>query len=105
IDRFDFSSAYSYKSSKHRLYRNHWLDCDCSGLSGFSTNRCLDFESGTIVLDYTNSGLCRYFNWFFLEKFAKMGWKALVVGMCVLLGTYIGSAVIAEIVLRIQGII
>lgn len=39
------------------------------------------------------------------KSFAKMGWKALVVGMCVLFGTYIGSAIIAEIVLRIQGII
>lgn len=37
--------------------------------------------------------------------FAKMGWKTIIVGMLVLLGTYLGSAVIAEIILRIQGII
>lgn len=37
--------------------------------------------------------------------FAKMGWKTIIVGMLVLLGTYLGSAIIAEIILRIQGIV
>ncbi len=37
--------------------------------------------------------------------FAKMGWKTIIIGMLVLLGTYLGSAVIAEIILRIQGIV
>lgn len=37
--------------------------------------------------------------------FAKLGWKTIVVGIVVLIGTYLGSAVIAEIVLRIQGVI
>lgn len=37
--------------------------------------------------------------------FAKLGWKTIVVGMVVLLSTYVGSAVVAHIVLKIQGII
>lgn len=37
--------------------------------------------------------------------FAKLGWKTIVIGMLVLLGTYLGSAVVAEIILRIQGIV
>ncbi|KKE79981.1 hypothetical protein NSA56_14175 [Oceanobacillus caeni] len=37
--------------------------------------------------------------------FAKLGWRSIVVGTCVLLGTFLGSAIIAEIVLRIQGVI
>jgi len=37
--------------------------------------------------------------------FTKLGWRALVVATFVFLGTFLGSAVIAEIVLRIQGII
>lgn len=37
--------------------------------------------------------------------FAKLGWKTIVVGIVVLIGTYLGSAVMAEIVLRIQGVI
>lgn len=37
--------------------------------------------------------------------FTKLGWRALVVATCVFLGTFLGSAIIAEIVLRIQGII
>lgn len=37
--------------------------------------------------------------------FAKLGWRTIVVGMFVLLGTFMGSAIIAEVVLRFQGII
>ncbi|UXV37749.1 hypothetical protein [Staphylococcus simulans] len=37
--------------------------------------------------------------------FAKLGWKTIVVGMVILMSTYIGSAVVAHIVLKIQGII
>ena len=37
--------------------------------------------------------------------FRSLGWRAVVVSLLVLVGTYLGSAVIAEIILRIQGII
>lgn len=37
--------------------------------------------------------------------FAKLGWKTIVVGMVILMSTYVGSAVVAHIVLKIQGII
>lgn len=39
------------------------------------------------------------------NSFIKIGWRAIIVGSVVLLGTYLGSAVISEIVLRIQGVI
>ncbi|AYU54299.1 Uncharacterised protein [Staphylococcus piscifermentans] len=37
--------------------------------------------------------------------FAKLGWRTVVVGLVVLMGTYVGSAVVAQIVLKLQGII
>lgn len=37
--------------------------------------------------------------------FAKLGWRTIIVGLVVLMGTYIGSAVVAQIVLKLQGII
>ena len=38
-----------------------------------------------------------------MEAFKKSGWKIVVVGVFVFLGTFLGSAVVAEVVLRIQG--
>lgn len=38
------------------------------------------------------------------QDFAKLGWKTIVVGIVILLSTYVGSALVAEIVLRIQGL-
>ncbi|WP_099159610.1 hypothetical protein [Virgibacillus ndiopensis] len=54
----------------------------------------------TPILAYAGISIGR--SW---TDFAKLGWKTVVIGMCVLLGTYLGSAVVAEIILRIQGII
>lgn len=54
----------------------------------------------TPILAYAGVSIGR--SWF---DFVKLGWKTIIVGMAVLLGTYLGSAVIAEIVLRMQGII
>ncbi|WP_170006383.1 hypothetical protein [Bacillus fonticola] len=54
----------------------------------------------TPILAYAGISIGR--SW---TDFAKLGWRTLVIGMFVLLGTYLGSALIAEIVLRIQGII
>ncbi|MFD2680295.1 hypothetical protein [Bacillus seohaeanensis] len=54
----------------------------------------------TPILAYAGIGIGR--SW---ADFAKLGWKTIIVGMCVLLGTFLGSAIIAEITLRLQGII
>ncbi len=54
----------------------------------------------TPILAYAGIAIGR--SW---ADFAKLGWRSLVVGSLVLLGTYLGSAVIAEIILRVQGII
>ena len=54
----------------------------------------------TPVLAYAGVAIGR--SW---ADFAKMGWKSIVVGMCVLTGTFLGSALIAEVILRVQGII
>ncbi|CEG28624.1 hypothetical protein [Bacillus sp. B-jedd] len=54
----------------------------------------------TPILAYAGISIGR--SW---TDFAKLGWKTIIIGMCVLLGTYLGSAIIAEIILRFQGII
>ncbi|WP_053367784.1 hypothetical protein [Bacillus sp. FJAT-27245] len=54
----------------------------------------------TPILAYAGISIGR--SW---ADFAKLGWKTIIIGMCVLLGTYLGSALIAEIILRIQGVI
>ena len=40
-----------------------------------------------------------------LSDFVKLGWRTLVVASLVMIGTFLGSAVIAEIIFRFQGII
>ena len=54
----------------------------------------------TPILAYAGIAIGR--SW---ADFRKLGWRSIIVGMCVLLGTYLGSAVIAEVILRWQGII
>ncbi|KGR88912.1 hypothetical protein CD30_17890 [Ureibacillus massiliensis 4400831 = CIP 108448 = CCUG 49529] len=54
----------------------------------------------TPILAYAGISIGR--SW---TDFAKLGWKTIIVGMFVLLGTFLGSAIIAEIILRMQGII
>ena len=38
-------------------------------------------------------------------EFKKMGWRGILVTLCVVVGTFIGSAVIAQIILSAQGLI
>jgi hypothetical protein len=54
----------------------------------------------TPILAYAGVSIGR--SWY---DFVQLGWKTIVVGMFVLLGTFLGSALIAEVVLRMQGII
>ncbi|WP_059104338.1 hypothetical protein [Shouchella shacheensis] len=54
----------------------------------------------TPILAYAGIAIGR--SW---TDFVNMGWRAMVVSACVLFGTLIGSAIIAELVLRFQGII
>ncbi|SFB02291.1 hypothetical protein SAMN04488072_105197 [Lentibacillus halodurans] len=54
----------------------------------------------TPILAYAGISIGR--SW---TDFVKLGWKTVVVGMCVLLGTFLGSAIVAEIILRFQGVI
>ncbi|WP_421662701.1 hypothetical protein [Lysinibacillus telephonicus] len=54
----------------------------------------------TPILAYAGISIGR--SW---TDFAKLGWKTIIVGMFVLLGTFLGSAIVAEIILRMQGII
>lgn len=54
----------------------------------------------TPILAYAGIAIGR--SW---ADFVKLGWRSIVVAMCVMLGTYIGSALIAEVILRFQGII
>jgi uncharacterized membrane protein YadS len=40
-----------------------------------------------------------------IEKLKKLSWKVFIVAIAVFIGTYFGSAIIAQIVLKLQGII
>lgn len=54
----------------------------------------------TPILAYAGVSIGR--SW---ADFKKLGWRTLIVATLVLTGTFLGSALIAEIVLRMQGII
>lgn len=54
----------------------------------------------TPVIAYLGISVGRSWN-----DFKKIGWKTFVVGTFVIFGSFIGSAIIAEVILRIQGII
>lgn len=54
----------------------------------------------TPILAYAGISIGR--NW---TDFKDMGWRSLVVAILVFIGTFLGSALIAEVVLRIQGVI
>ncbi|MGO4888229.1 hypothetical protein ACJ2A9_10765 [Anaerobacillus sp. MEB173] len=54
----------------------------------------------TPILAYAGIAIGR--SW---SDFVKLGWRSIVVAVCVFFGTFLGSALIAEIILRIQGII
>lgn len=64
------------------------------------TNQVNTLAIATPILAYAGISIGR--NW---VDFTKLGWRALVVATCVFLGTFLGSAIIAEIILRWQGLI
>lgn len=65
-----------------------------------STSKIHTLGLCTVILAY--SGVAIGKNWF---EFKKMGWKGIVVTLLVILGTFLGSAVIAQFVLKAQGVI
>lgn len=54
----------------------------------------------TPILAYAGIAIGR--SW---TDFMKLGWKTIIVASLVMLGTFLGSAVIAEVVLKMQGLI
>ena len=54
----------------------------------------------TPILAYAGIAIGR--SW---TDFTKMGWRAMLVSLLVLTGTLLGSSIIAELILRFQGII
>lgn len=48
------------------------------------------------------SGLTMGKNW---AEFKRLGWKGILITMCVMFGTFVGSAIIAQYVLEFQGVI
>ena len=54
----------------------------------------------TPILAYAGIAIGR--SW---TDFVKLGWRSIVVAMFVMVGTFLGSALIAELVLRMQGLI
>lgn len=64
------------------------------------TNEVELLALATPILAYAGIAIGR--SW---TDFVKLGWKTIIVASLVMLGTFIGSAIIAEIILRAQGII
>ncbi|PTJ25709.1 hypothetical protein BU035_10440 [Staphylococcus simulans] len=62
----------------------------------------IDFQKFKVFYIFFNIFILISNSW---TDFAKLGWKTIVVGMVILMSTYVGSAVVAHIVLKIQGII
>lgn len=52
----------------------------------------------TVFLAYVGIGIGK--NW---EQFKAMGWRGMIVTVCIIIGTYLGSALIAHIVLVLSG--
>ena len=52
----------------------------------------------TVFLAYVGIGVGK--NW---DQFKNMGWRGMVVTICLITGTYIGSALIAHVVLVLSG--
>lgn len=52
----------------------------------------------TVFLAYVGIGIGK--NW---EQFKAMGWRGMIVTFCIITGTYLGSALIAHIVLVLSG--
>ena len=40
-----------------------------------------------------------------LKEFASQGWKMIIVGLLVMTGTFLGSAVVAQVMLSLTGAI
>ena len=53
----------------------------------------------TAILTY--SGVAIGKSW---ADFRRMSWKGIAITLCVITGTYLGSAIVAQIVLKVQGI-
>ena len=65
-----------------------------------STNKISTLGLCTVILAY--SGVAIGKSW---AEFKKMGWRGIVVTLCVILGTFLGSALVSQLVLKMQGII
>lgn len=64
------------------------------------TNQINLLALATPILAYAGISIGR--SW---ADFRKLGWRSIIVSICVFLGTFIGSTLIAEVILRMQGII
>ncbi|XQY92257.1 hypothetical protein ACNRWW_02085 [Metabacillus sp. HB246100] len=64
------------------------------------TNEVNLLALATPILAYAGIAIGR--SW---SDFVQLGWRSLVVAVCVFVGTFLGSALIAEVILRFQGII
>ena len=65
-----------------------------------ATNHITIMAIATTVLCYAAIAMAK--NW---PSFKKIGWRGIVVALTVMFGTYIGSALVAQVCLRVQGII
>ena len=65
-----------------------------------STSRISTLALCTVILSYSGIAIAK--SW---ADFKEMGWRSILVTLCVILGTFLGSTIVAELVLKAQGII
>ncbi|MGE4213496.1 MAG: hypothetical protein AB7E42_01800, partial [Anaerotignaceae bacterium] len=65
-----------------------------------STNKIALLATCTPVLAYAGVSMGK--DW---AEFKKIGWRGILIAGMVMFGTFFGSAVIAQIILKVQGII
>ena len=64
------------------------------------TNKVNLLSMSTVILAYSGVAIGRHWN-----EFKSMSWRGIIVVAFVVFGTYIGSAIVAQIILKMQGII
>lgn len=74
--------------------------CPISDTVNFYVNKVNMLALSTVCLAFAGAGMAK--DW---VKFKQIGLKGIIVALFVMMGTFLGSTIIAQIVLSVQGII
>lgn len=74
--------------------------CPFSDFVNLHVGKINQLALSTVCLAFAGVGMAK--DW---KEFKKIGLKGIIAACCVIIGTFIGSAIIANVVLKIQGLI